>query len=1016
MMHSRLISVATALVMGVASTQAAFAGQAQANAIEAARNAYRQALETYAQTDLRARRAFVERRAAKARHKAQWLAYWGKRRAAEKNYADLLDDRTSELAAARGRITDAELAVLQASSEERSANDRLLGMLQALRDARAGSDRILSRNLEQRVEELRRAAHDAADASRTARNDLQASREAFAQLQQVFKARLDRARAAIPGKEELDAVEAAYSAALDAAPKAPTDETLDARALEQKSAGAAFLALMLQTPPPFVERVTVRRGDTVWYDAAYEINDAGSAEADRLGQQGYRNALSLVNAQIESADALIAQTERRLAAARERWEEASDMAGYHAVRIHLRNRDMLIFVLGVETTGVVLSAALTGGTAAPAVSALTNKLSQAGLKVPAQAIKQLPRRFWTGFDAGGLSEVATEAIQAGIGKHVSLQLAENPNVVPYVNDLNGVESTVVGDVVEMVAKDGASSIRELLTSRFTEGSVSPAAVTNVSIDAIASVYKAFGQSAVNTANSISEDIIFQETMTALLAQRSYHGLAAYRNALASERQRLVGMSHALHDLMAFGLLPRQRVISADVAVPADEAERIAETPISVVVTFSQPLEHAPKLTFDDAGVSVDKPEIGEAGPTVWEFSINRFDILAGAETIPMEISLSPAESPYAGLDSDPATPVRLERLDAYAWANYERGNDRNHAVRLKEEEDPFDAIDVPDAQAALPALPPTGCEHLEDKAGSLLGDTSLDRLSCEMEWWINNPAALELPPQIELSPETGVIQEVITKDFCGNEISSLETVGPGDPRYRNCVHTCPAGGECYWSNLDGSAPYTIPGGSAAAGPAPVGEEPAPLTAKPVERDLGGSGQAFEPPSGFSDDPFLGDADVTGLNQGGLPDLTGLPTTPAEREAAIGSRPSSPGVETQIALPAPLTGGTVLQPAPSGPGTAGEPAHAPQTGNRAAAADRATPTLPLGMDPHSRRTLGAGVPGANPLPPELGELEGTPFGDLVTRLGVESRIVKQLLKDGIQPGDQETARILLNGLK
>lgn len=719
MIRSRLVSIAMATLMAGSAPLSALAGQAQTAQINAAEGAYQQALKDYAATEERAHKAFTERKAAREKYRAEWQAYWAKRQAAEKAHAALLDERRRALDTARSRITDAELMADRATAEEESAKVRLLSMLRAQSVAEKGTDKILARNLEARADELRMAYDAAVEAARAAQREVAAAGDALDATTRDFEARLDVARASMTSEEELDAIEASFAAALDAATAAPTDEALNARALEQTSAGAAFLALMLQVPPPFVERVTVHRGDEIWYDASYVTDESGSATADPLGQRGYRDALALAQAKIASADDLIAQAEKRLAGAREAWEEASEKAGEHALRIHLRNRDMLIFVLAVESTGVVLSAALTGGAAAPAVSALARKLGKAGLEIPAQAVRKLPSRFWTDFDAGGIATIATEAIQAGIGKHTSMQLAENPNVVPYVNDLNGVESTVVGDVVEMLAKDGIGNVRALISSGISEGRVPVDAVTNVSIDAVATAYKAFAQSAVNHSNALSEDIVFQKTTEALLAQRKYSGLVAFRNALITERERLAGIAATLGSMIELGLHPRKRQVAADSVVPANEAEQIAERPITVTVRFSEPLEHTPKLAFDDPGVRVGKPVVGEAGPSVWEFPVTRFDIMAGADTIPMEISLSSEESPYSNLDSNPATPPRLASLNAYDWTGYERGTDRNHAVRLAPASADVLLIDIP-------SLDRFGCHAYREVA---VGEDVLEHVS-----------------------------------------------------------------------------------------------------------------------------------------------------------------------------------------------------------------------------------------------------------------------------------------------
>ncbi|MEW7007443.1 hypothetical protein [Lentilitoribacter sp. EG35] len=73
-------------------------------------------------------------------------------------------------------------------------------------------------------------------------------------------------------------------------------------------------------------------------------------------------------------------------------------------------------------------------------------------------------------------------------------------------------------------------------------------------------------------------------------------------------------------------------------------------------------------------------------------------------------------------------------------------------------------------------------------------------------------------------------------------------------------------------------------------------------------------------------------------------------------------------------------------------------------------------IQFGINQDNGRTLSAGTPIiSNNGEVELGELEGTPLGELITRLGSQSPVIIQLTKDGVQEGDQLAAKAILDAM-
>lgn len=149
----------------------------------------------------------------------------------------------------------------------------------------------------------------------------------------------------------------------------------------------------------------------------------------------------------------------------------------------------------------------------------------------------------------------------------------------------------------------------------------------------------------------------------------------------------------------------------------------------------------------------------------------------------------------------------------------------------------------------------------------------------------------------------------------------------------------------------------------------------------------------------------------------LLDLTGIANTPTNLDSILPDVPSDGNNTTSLPF-APRIDEDSLVPQIDGTSNSNNDLTTlPESPEFPELPEAPEPLPPIGVNQNSGAALNAGTPIISSTSrPDLGELEGTPLGELIIRLGRDSPVITQLTKDGVQDGDQLAAKVILDALR
>jgi hypothetical protein len=552
--------------------------------------------------------------------------------------------RTEELGQA---VIDAQKAVETTSAREVEA-DRLY---QQLRPARG-----------ERVSERASEAQKTRDAAREARRQAEG--------------RLEAARAALFKFEPLEA--GTFYLKWRAADLAAQRMSRTLGYFEDQVAKAfeAYTTLVLRHPPPHLAAVTMDAGGDVFYTGVWSPDPDADAEGGADDPE-YEALLDGAIARIESEIAEAEKILETLSRAR------GDLIGYQqssnfrlvflAKYVALTERNEVIAPALLE-----LAAAVTGAiNAGTVVEGLDGVLELAKKNSKITALSQT--------SLGGANDAFGKQWAAILLDHWSFDfIGWTSDFVGITGDLpiatGNAKDVIIGDTIETLLAAGAdaittqSSLQTLkslpglrnFVSKLGSEAKNFALVTGMKA-VIASITEATSEGVMRDFN--------QELVTAVWFAGQYDLALRAGRGVEEMRARLKARLAYLRYMKEAGEQPLALSVARNGA-PSFLGD------LTIAMRFSQPLDRAPQVLLDETPMTVTG---GAGNATGWRATLGGGRGVGidtnGDGYLQLSVSPGPGATPWPSLDSNPATPVKLD-LGQLLWLSREDGPDLNHRFRL----------------------------------------------------------------------------------------------------------------------------------------------------------------------------------------------------------------------------------------------------------------------------------------------------------------------------------------------
>lgn len=525
------------------------------------------------------------------------------------------------------------------------------------------------RQLDSRISKLSKRQKDLAEEARTLRKKFDDERAA------LLKAKPDRTA--------LEAADAEYFSNIGAT--GPFPSIKDVSKLSEKTAEKAltFLGALLRTPPVHLAGVKATINGEPWYEAQVEDDALATGEGGSGAQaEGYRKALKQTGEELAELGRLIKLADNQLQRLRDRWEYQSEIESISLYNKAINERDAIVIGGIIEAGGIIISAAASGGAAAPAVhgmlSTLTAYAANKGTKLNNKLMKKLfAKALNTMNGRQAFRESFKEITDYFEAKAVSTAVMD-ARLNPYANAISSPAAIIVGDAIETFAGSGFKPIVDVINQAGTKAGVTTPAAAALLIPVATTLTKAGVQGMYDAVNDSEAADAFSAGVAAMLNRNAYLRMARARRVLRERRVHFKAVENALQDLIEHG--PRRKKIDVKADSPAAREDLEKNGAAELTLTFSQPLSRRPKIKAK--GVTFSKAGKQDEAGKVWQVRIESLNLSDNTSEIPLQIRLSRSEEPYAKLDSDPKSPLRLTSLDREGWQGYEAGPDRNHTLKL----------------------------------------------------------------------------------------------------------------------------------------------------------------------------------------------------------------------------------------------------------------------------------------------------------------------------------------------
>lgn len=365
-----------------------------------------------------------------------------------------------------------------------------------------------------------------------------------------------------------------------------------------------------------------------------------------------------------------------------------------------------IDTFGPYVSPIIKNSADALGTIAKGASKRAIDIASASLEATGDALQdtivveatKVAQRFYKNhfddFAIGALNTIATLRLNVIPTKLEIENLGKKEYYLEKHIELSGAQGIIIGDVIESVATNAGfqdfNSIKSVGSAALQNNlsSLDDEVLTNAKGAglAIASTFiKVINQKIVDTVTNEWEKAATVAGTKAGVYRNEYWKILNVRNAMQDELVAQESLKAAVIKLIADGPRSKNYETIADTTHPRDEFDKIGLH--QVHLKFSRLLSQPPVLEaknviFEKARSLDAKSGLGSAN---WIVEINSETLPADTSKIEIEVKLSPNE-PYKLFDTKPETPPQLVKISRDGWTGYETGVIK-HTLRIGPKEE-----------------------------------------------------------------------------------------------------------------------------------------------------------------------------------------------------------------------------------------------------------------------------------------------------------------------------------------
>lgn len=441
---------------------------------------------------------------------------------------------------------------------------------------------------------------------------------------------------------------------------------------------------LLKYPPPYLNKIEVGDGATVYYAAEWQLPQSEaakpSASKDRLLE-----VESQLIADIGEMDAILEQHAQQRSELAKKMQSASKVIVGQADTIENYEWakawapiiiDSAAFAIDVFTTGGATTAS---GTVSDAIS--RSALEKAFLKNP-RAAEQLNKAVTKGVGA-----ISTEALNRLAGGKEAGQLLDNAVAAPEgIGIKHSGASILLSDAIETTIGNGIGNGTDALQWRLIKQGrkaslFGPGYLNAMKQAAPAAIVTSLSKAAVNKFITYKLDETremflksnFEFEVSSQLYSKS---LLADREMIELRKQLRASLASVQFQLALDGRSP-VLVKMLDNGIPAKD---LRDGKLTIRAFFNQPMSVEPIVKFGDDFL-LDWKQIRERDGTQWigtKLSGNGFE---EANQIQLFVAASKGNDGHDSLDGRPSTVPELDFTEA-KWTNFEQLADGNHLVKI----------------------------------------------------------------------------------------------------------------------------------------------------------------------------------------------------------------------------------------------------------------------------------------------------------------------------------------------
>lgn len=471
----------------------------------------------------------------------------------------------------------------------------------------------------------------------------------------------------------------------------------------RKAAAAAALdyyARFENNRPPYIERILVKHGKRLIYEAEWKPFDTGRDNSD-TEKKIIKDALAKEQDILALSRQRIAILEHNRTTYRVHINDARQQAQVLQRRISNTQINAIAAKAALELAVVAAEVTITGG-------ALSVASRAAGASVQT-AVKAYSKEFAAEFAKKDALKIEIREILSKLTAAATAKKLEDRISERYANKgYDGIGKNLASEVTEWAVGETVGGVLSSIHSATAEeaGKVAFGKAASTTAERIAAkgVVESANAGSMKSSLAVAATEVLGKVLLAYRTDMAVEKLATQKlakqieviitqwqwnkvhEALLKERlraNRIEARVAALKTRLKFGRVAFNLDVKINEVLTPEDIK--SKHNLDILFETSERLQFAPEIErldgFEPDGIERDV----RRGENWWKaFAVLDEEQLATRSDLPIAIRKDESLTPYGALDSNPGTSPKLVNLQDPSWDGFEPGADQNHAIKLQD--------------------------------------------------------------------------------------------------------------------------------------------------------------------------------------------------------------------------------------------------------------------------------------------------------------------------------------------